>query len=59
VLQKGGMPQLASHPVMQVPPGYGAYPVGPQGRQFSSPNSAFSPVTTYTGTAICLIVTFL
>ncbi|XP_053379748.1 5'-3' exoribonuclease 1-like isoform X2 [Mercenaria mercenaria] len=44
---RGSMQQMAAHPMMQMP-GYvpGAMP---QGRQFSSPNSAFSPVNTFTG----------
>lgn len=45
--QRGSMQQMAAHTMMQMP-GYmpGAMP---QGRQFSSPNSAFSPVNTFPG----------
>ncbi|XP_060573103.1 5'-3' exoribonuclease 1-like, partial [Ruditapes philippinarum] len=42
---KGSMQQMAAHPMMQMP---GFVPGAlPQGRQFSSPNSAFSPVNTF------------
>ena len=61
--QKGSMQQMAAQTMM----GRGSYMPGmmPQGRQFSSPNSAFSPVQGFGGTCIfcynvcCLFVSLL